>query len=70
MDEYRKPYLALFHATEEALAALDVCNFNEARKLLVDGQRKAEDEFIAGGAPNSEGAKVRVIIKSLPSGRP
>lgn len=47
MENLPKYYITLFNAVSEAIDALDASNFSAARACLVQGQQKAEDEYIS-----------------------
>ena len=54
MTDYKQMYLTLFHATEEAIELLSLLPSplpqaelrREVKRLLVEGQQKAEDIYI------------------------
>ncbi len=50
MDEYKKPYLALFNAMTDIAAEIERQNYGLAKQLIADAQRQAEEAFIAAEA--------------------
>ena len=46
MDEYKKPYLILWHGMEDALSAIAGQNYGLAAELLKQAQADAEDAYI------------------------
>ncbi|MBQ7566907.1 MAG: hypothetical protein IJT18_07290 [Oscillospiraceae bacterium] len=46
MPDYRKMYLKLFAATEDAINALENGQPEKARDLLVQAQQQAEDLYV------------------------
>ena len=46
MEEYKKPYCALFRAVTKAIAEIEQCNYGTAKMLLVHGQQTAEELFV------------------------
>ena len=49
MEEYKAPYLHLFNAVSDAIAALEMQNYGFAKELLIKGQQSAEEIFIEEG---------------------
>ena len=49
MDEYKAPYLALLRACEEAIKAIEECNYGHARQALIRGDQQAEELYIKPG---------------------
>ena len=47
MDEYRKPYLILMNACEDAIRAMDKGKPETARDILIRGQQLAEETILA-----------------------
>ena len=47
MNEYKKPYLILMNACEDAIRAMEKGDFKTARALLIQGQQQAEEAFLA-----------------------
>ena len=47
MGEYRQAYLALWRGVEDALAAIGMQNFGQARELLKRAQCEAEEAYIS-----------------------
>ncbi len=50
MDEYKKPYLALFNALSDIAAEIDRQNYGAAKQLIEKAQQKAEELFICEDA--------------------
>ena len=46
MDEYKQPYLILWHGIDEAIAAISEQNYGLAARLLKQAQADAEDAYI------------------------
>ena len=46
MDEYKRPYLALFNALSDIAAEIEKQNYGAAKELIEAAQRKAEELFI------------------------
>ena len=46
MDEYKKPYLILMNACEDAIRAMDKGDAEAAQALLIRGQQQAEEAFL------------------------
>jgi len=46
MSEYKKPYLILMNACEDAVRALEKGNVESALMFLIRGQRQAEEVFL------------------------
>ena len=46
MDEYKKPYLTLFHALTDIAAEIEKQNYGLAKQMIADAQRRAEENFI------------------------
>ena len=40
-------YTVLFHAVEQAIQALEQQNYGLAKQILIDGERAAEEAFVA-----------------------
>ena len=53
-NEYRKPYMVLFHDVTDAIQALDQRNIAGAKALLIRAQQQAEAAFLEFGEPKSE----------------
>lgn len=49
MEEYKRPYYALFGAVTKAIEEMELGNFGIAKELLVKGQQTAEEIFIQYG---------------------
>ena len=49
MEEYRKPYYALFSAVTKAIEEMELGNFGIAKERLVQGQQTAEEFFMQYG---------------------
>ncbi|MGM9524022.1 MAG: hypothetical protein ACI3VU_06380 [Faecousia sp.] len=49
MEEYRRPYYALFSAVTKAIEKMELGNFGIAKALLVKGQQTAEEIYIQYG---------------------
>ena len=47
MNEIPEYYTILFHAAEQAIRALEQQNYGLAKQLLIDGDRAAEEAFVA-----------------------
>ena len=47
MNEIPEYYTILFHAAERAIRALEQQNYGLAKQLLIDGERAAEEAFVA-----------------------
>ncbi len=47
MNEIPEYYTILFHAAEQAIRALEQQNYGLAKQLLIDGERAAEEAFVA-----------------------
>ena len=47
MDEYKKPYLALFNALTDITEEIERQNYGLAKQMIADAQRKAEEAFVA-----------------------
>ena len=47
MNEIPEYYTILFHAVEQALQALEQHNYGLAKQTLIDGERAAEEAFVA-----------------------
>ena len=47
MDEIPEYYTILFHAAEQAIQSLEQQNYGLAKQILVDGERSAEEAFVA-----------------------
>ncbi len=43
---YKRPYLLLFHHISMALEAMEEMDFGKAKKLLMEGQIKAEEVYL------------------------
>ena len=52
MDEYKKPYLLLFHGCEAAIRALEKQNYGQARELLIQAEQAAEEAFLSHSEEN------------------
>lgn len=52
MDVYRKAYLIMMNASEDALRAMDRGEFLRARKLLIEAQQRAEECFLSAEGPS------------------
>lgn len=48
-DEYKAPYLILWHGIEDALAAISAQNYGLAAEVLKKAHTDAEDVFIRQG---------------------
>ena len=46
MDEYKKPYLALFNALTDIAEEIEKQNYGLAKQMIADAQRRAEENFI------------------------
>ena len=46
MDEYKKPYLILFNRITDALEKMDWQDYENAKEILIQAQREAEEAFI------------------------
>ena len=46
MDEYKQPYLILWHGIEDALTAISAQNYGLAADLLKQAHINAEEAFI------------------------
>ena len=46
MDEYKKPYLILWGGIDDALKAMEQCNYGLAADLLKNAQAEAEEAYI------------------------
>ena len=49
MEEYKESYLILFRAVTQALSALEQGEDSLARRLLIQGQQRAEAAYICAG---------------------
>ena len=47
MKEIPEYYTVLFHAFEQAIQALEQQNYGLAKQILIDGERAAEEAFVA-----------------------
>ena len=47
MSEIPEYYTILFHAVEQAIQALEQQNYGLAKQILIDGERTAEEAFVA-----------------------
>ena len=47
MNEISEYYTILFQAAEQAIQALEQQNYGLAKQILIDGERAAEDAFVA-----------------------
>lgn len=45
--EYKSIYLHLFNAVTDAIAALQECNYGQARQLLIRAQQEAEEGILS-----------------------
>ncbi|MBR6654014.1 MAG: hypothetical protein IKL27_04675 [Oscillospiraceae bacterium] len=50
MDEYKKPYLALFNALTDIAEEIEKQNYGLAKQMIADAQRQAEEAFLAAAA--------------------
>lgn len=48
MDEYKKPYLALFNALSNIAEEIERQNYGKAKQLIAEAQKQAEEIFIEG----------------------
>ena len=47
MNEIPEYYTILFQAAEQAIRALEQQNYGLAKQILIDGERAAEEAFVA-----------------------
>lgn len=47
MGQYQKPYFMLFNAVTDAIAAMEVQNFGQARQILIQAQQDCEEWFLS-----------------------
>ena len=50
MDEYKKPYLALFNALTDIAEEIEKQNYGLAKQMIADAQQQAEEAFLAAAA--------------------
>ena len=50
MNEIPEYYTILFRAVEQAIEALEMQNYGSAKQILIDGERSAEEAFLAADA--------------------
>ena len=48
MTDYKKLYYELFNRLTDTIRAIDERNYEQARELLVDARRAAEESYISG----------------------
>lgn len=49
MEDYKKMYFGLFNAVSDAIVEIEERNYGAAKKLLVQAQRTAEEQYLSGG---------------------
>ncbi len=47
MNQYKKPYLILFNAITDSLEKMNESDFCEAKRLLIQAQIDAEEEYVS-----------------------
>ena len=47
MNDIPEYYTILFRAVEQAIEALEMQNYGFAKQILIDGERSAEEAFLA-----------------------
>ena len=47
MNDIPEYYTILFRAVEQAINALEMQNYGSAKQILIDGERSAEEAFLA-----------------------
>ena len=47
MNDIPEYYTILFRAVEQAIKALEMQNYGSAKQILIDGERSAEEAFLA-----------------------
>ena len=50
MQDVPEYYTILFRAVEQAIKALEMQNYGSAKQILIDGERSAEEAFLAADA--------------------
>ena len=50
MNDIPEYYTILFRAVEQAIEALEMQNYGSAKQILIDGERSAEEAFLAADA--------------------
>jgi hypothetical protein len=48
MPDYEKLYHLMVNAAEDAIAALESANVWDARRILIEAERRAEEVYLAG----------------------
>lgn len=46
MPDYEQLYHMMVHASEDAIAALETGNVWDAKRILIEAERKAEEQYI------------------------
>ena len=47
MSEIPEYYTVLFRAVEDAIHALEMQNYGQAKQILIDGEQTAEEAYLA-----------------------
>ena len=51
MTDYQAMYLHLFNRTTDAVTALEAMNIGQAKEILMQAQREAEELYMESAAP-------------------
>ena len=66
MPPYKKMYFFLFNAITDALEALRIQDYEQAKEILINAQQRGEDLYIEAGEKSLKTALALTLFEILP----
>ena len=62
MPDFEYLYHIMVHAAEDAIDAMEIGNVWDAKRILIDAERRAEARYIDESAPEGEYGAARLVV--------